>query len=76
MTRPVLRASAEGETPIQVSWVLTGCKAQWAADVRYIQTSIPTDAVARLMRSPARALAASTVAAEEYRARLAFGLQK
>jgi len=76
MIRPVLRAAAPDVCDMRVAWIRDGWQRATEGDVRYVQTTIPADAVASSLRMTGRALAASTVAAEAYRARLAFGLQK
>lgn len=76
MNRPVLRASAPDVCDIRIAWVRKGWIKGLAGDVRYVQTSIPADAVALSVRNMGRSLGASMVAAEACRARLAFGLPR
>lgn len=60
---------------IRIGWVLSALRPGWAADVRYVSTGLPADLVGRMAGKTARSLRAEQGAAEEYRRRIAFGLQ-
>lgn len=61
---------------LRIAFVLAGCRAQWAQDIRYVDSALPVDRVRELMRPIARAQAGENVQAAHYRAKTAFGLQK
>jgi hypothetical protein len=59
----------------QIAGILDACLTLWGADVRYVATSIPSRSFAQMCARAAVAQASESARAEQYRARLGFGLQ-
>jgi len=65
-------------TDVRVGWVLKGASKVWAMPewLKHTETKLPIDVVARTVGRMCRAQAAENAAAQDYRARLAFGLTR